>query len=223
MIGIEIVATRMRELRRPYLATGVLLPFVAPILASRGFSPESIGLLLALTSAAIVVAAPIRGQLGDLVLGRRRTLQWAVLVAALASLLLSGQLALLLVGTAIAIQYVLQTAFSALLDSIAMHTLGNERRRYGHLRLMQSLSYAIAAFIAGVIYDWAGYGAASIVFPAAAVALLILLQSVRDPPRTKLRARPVPPAKPARFEYGGAALRVAARSMGRSRQSCWQA
>ena len=155
----------MRELRAPFLATGaatgVLLPFVAPILAGRGFSPQSIGLLLAITSAAIVVAAPIWGQVGDVVLGRRRTLQWAVLIAAAASILLAGRLALPLVAAAVATQYLLQTAFSALLDSIAMHALGDERHRYGHLRLLQSLSYAIAAFAAGVIYDRAGYGAAA--------------------------------------------------------------
>ncbi len=199
MTAVEVVATRMRELRAPYLATGVatgvLLPFVAPILASRGFSPQGVGLLLAITSAAIVVAAPIWGQVGDVVLGRRRTLQWAVLIAAVASFLLGGRLALPLVGAALATQYLLQTAFSALLDSIAMHALGDERHRYGHLRLLQSLSYAIAAFIAGVIYDRAGYGAASLVFPVTAVALLILLQTVRDPRRTKLGARAVAPAK----------------------------
>src|SRR5271165_1692278 len=52
MTGVGVVATGMRQLRGPYLAAGaangVLLPFVVPILASRGFSPESIGLLLSL-------------------------------------------------------------------------------------------------------------------------------------------------------------------------------
>ena len=218
MTGDEVVAKGIRELRAPYLATGaatgVLLPFVAPILASRGFSAQSIGFLLAITSAAIVVAAPIWGQVGDVVLGRRRTLQWAVFIAAVASTLLGGRLALPLVGAAIATQYLLQTAFSALLDSIAMHALGNERHRYGHLRLLQSLSYAIAAFIAGVIYDWAGYGAVSLVFPVTAVALLILLQTVRDPPRTKLRAWAVASATLPGLEFSVAALRAAPRSMG---------
>ena len=190
----------MRELRAPYLATGaatgVLLPFVAPILAGRGFSPQSIGLLLAITSAAIVVAAPIWGQVGDVVLGRRRTLQWAVLIRAAAFILLAGRLALPLVAAAVAIQYLLQTAFSALLDSIAMHALGDERHRYGHLRPLQSLSYAIAAFAAGVIYDRAGYGAAAQVFPVTAVALVMLLQAVRDSPPTQLGARAVAPATP---------------------------
>jgi MFS family permease len=241
LTGVGVVATRARELRAPYLATGVatgvLLPFVAPILASRGFSPQSIGLLLAITSAVIVVAAPIWGQIGDVVLGRRRTLQWAVLLAAVASSLLGGRVALPLVGAAIATQYLLQTAFSSLLDSIAMHALGNERDRYGHLRLLQSLSYAVAAFVAGVVYDRAGYGAASIVFPVTAVALLVLLQTVREPPRTKLRARAAAAATPRGgtllggsnetveprhwvrlsvlgFESSGAALRAAPRSMG---------
>ena len=199
MTGDRIVATGMQELRGPFLATGVatgvLLPFVTPILASRGFSPEKIGVLLAVTSAAIIVTTPILGRLGDVVLGRRRTLQWAVLIAAGTSILIGGQLALPLVGAALAAQYLLQTAFSTLLDSIAMHALGKERHRYGRLRLLQSLSYAIAAFVAGVIYDRAGYGVASLVFPVTAAALLVLLQTVRDPPRTKFDAPTVLPAE----------------------------
>jgi MFS transporter, PPP family, 3-phenylpropionic acid transporter len=199
MTGDRIVAPGMRELRGPFLATGVatgvLLPFVTPILASRGFSPEKIGVLLAVTSAAIIVTTPILGRLGDVVLGRRRTLQWAVLIAAGTSILIGGQLPLPLVGAALAAQYLLQTAFSTLLDSIAMHALGKERHRYGRLRLLQSLSYAIAASVAGVIYDRAGYGVASLVFPVTAAALLVLLQTVRDPPRTKLDAPAVLPAE----------------------------
>ena len=237
MTGDGVVATGMRQLRGPYLAAGaangVLLPFVVPILASRGFSPESIGLLLAIASAAIVVTTPILGQVGDVVLGRRRTLQWAVLIAAVTSTLLGGRLALPLVGAAVATQYLLQTAFSTLLDSIAMHALGRERHRYGSLRLLLSLSYAIAAFIAGVIYDRAGYGVVSLVFPVTAVAFLILLQTVRDPPRTKLAARASPlggrrvggPSERVEprhwvtlsvpgFESNWAALRAAPRSMG---------
>jgi PPP family 3-phenylpropionic acid transporter len=180
----------VRELRAPYLATGiatgVLLPFVAPILASRGFSPEAIGLLLAITSLAIVVATPIWGQLGDVVLGRRRTLQWAVLLAAVAAIMLGLPLALPVLAAALAAWYLLQTAFSTLLDSIAMYALGTQRHGWGHLRLLESLSYAAAAVTAGLLYDLAGYGAACLVFPMTAVALALLLQAVPDPPRTEL-------------------------------------
>ena len=162
MTKLEVVATGMRMLRGPFLATGVaqgvFVPFMAPILADRGCSPQSIELVFAMASAAVVFAAPVWGQVSDVVLGLRRTMQWAVLVAAVVSLLLDQHVAPLLLGVAIAAQYLLQTAFVALLDSIAMHALGAERRRYGRLRLLLSLSYAIAAFIAGFISDRPGTG-----------------------------------------------------------------
>ena len=92
-----------------------------------------------------------------------------------------------------------------------MHSLGNERHRFGHLRLLQSFSYAVAAFIAGVIYDRAGYGAVALVFPLTAVVLLILLQCVRDPPQSKVHARAFAPAD---LELNRAALRAAFHSIG---------
>ena len=150
------------------------------------FRRRIFGLLLAIASLAIVAAGPIWGHVADVVLGRRRTLQWAILLAAVAALLLGQPLALPLVGAALAAWYMLQTAFSTLLDSIAMFALGIERHRYGHLRLLQSLSYAVAAFVVGILYDRTGYRAAGIVFPVTAVALVLLLQAVRDPPRTEL-------------------------------------
>ena len=205
-------------LRGPFLATGVaqgvFIPFMAPILAGRGYSPQNIGLVFAITSAAIVVAAPIWGHVGDVVLGPRRTLQCAVLIAIVASLFLGGNLALPLVGAAIAAQYLLQTAFATLLDSITMNALGAERCRYGRLRLLLSLSYAVAAFVAGVIYDRAGYGAISVVFPATAVALFLLLQAVPDPARPKLSAKAFASVARLGLASTGAALRAAPRSLG---------
>jgi PPP family 3-phenylpropionic acid transporter len=187
--GFGDSAARIRALRGPFLATGVaqgvFVPFMAPLLADRGYSPQEIGLVFAVASAAIVAAAPIWGHVGDVMFGPRRTMQGAVLLAAFAALLLGERMAPLLVGVAVAAQYLLQTAFVSLLDSIAMHTLGPERRRYGRLRLLLSLSYAIAAFAAGFLYDRAGYGEVFLVFPAAAIVLLLLLGAVPDPPRTE--------------------------------------
>ena len=120
MTKLEVVATRMRMLRGPFLATGVaqgvFVPFMAPILANRGYSPQSIGLVFAIASATVVVAAPVWGQVGDVMLGPRRTLQGAVLAAAVASVFLGERVAPSFVGIAIAAQYLLQTSFSALLE-----------------------------------------------------------------------------------------------------------
>jgi MFS family permease len=88
----------MRELRAPCLATGlktgVLLPFVAPILAGRGFTPDGMGHLLPITSLAIVAAGLISGHVGDVLLGRQRTLHSAALLSAIAALVLGEPLAL---------------------------------------------------------------------------------------------------------------------------------
>ncbi|HXZ15576.1 MAG TPA: MFS transporter, partial [Roseiarcus sp.] len=97
-IRVEVaIAKRMRVLRGPFLATGVaqgvLIPFMAPLLASRGDSPQTIGLVYAVASAAVVIAAPIWGQVGDVLLGPRPTMQCVVLMAAIAALLLGASVA----------------------------------------------------------------------------------------------------------------------------------
>ncbi|MGO9207701.1 MAG: MFS transporter [Candidatus Limnocylindrales bacterium] len=80
----------MGPLRGLYLIVGVLggvlLPFVPVILSQRGFSAPQIGLLMALTAVGYVVGMPAWGHLGDVVLGRRRALQVAVLGSAAAAL-----------------------------------------------------------------------------------------------------------------------------------------
>ena len=92
-------------------AQGVFVPFMAPTLANRGYSPQGIGLVFAIASAAVVFAAPVWGQVGDVILGPRRTLQGAVIAAALVSLFLGERVAPSFVGIAIAAQYLLQTSF----------------------------------------------------------------------------------------------------------------
>ena len=189
---------RIRELRSPYLllglTTGVLLPFSTPILADRGFSAAGIGLLLAVTSAAILLAMPAWGHLGDVVLGRRPTLQVAAVLSILAALGLGAPMALPLVGVAFVAWYVLQAAPPVLLDSIAMLELGSERESYGRLRLLLSFSYAVAAFVVGILYDRVGYGAAYFVFSAATLALILSLGRTRGRPREN-RAWPRPASR----------------------------
>ena len=190
----------MRQLRSTYLllglATGVLLPFSAPILADRGFSPAGIGLLLAVTSVAILLAMPAWGHLGDVIVGRRRTLQLAALVSIVAAVGFGAPLALPLVGAAFVAWYVLQAAPPVLLDSIAMRELGSERESYGRLRLLLSFSYAVAAFVVGILYDRTGYGAAYLAFGVATLAVVLSLGRAGDRPsgrRVGPRAADGPP------------------------------
>jgi PPP family 3-phenylpropionic acid transporter len=174
----------MSRLVGSYLITGVagavLLPFITPVLSSRGFSPEDIGLLLAVASVAIVVIVPTWGYFGDSLAGHRRALQGLVLLSSLAALWLGTPLTLPLVGAALVCWYSLQAGIPALLDAIAMDTLGERRDTYGRLRLLQSLSFAVVVFALGVLYNQTGYGASYLVYALTAAAVVASVQALPD-------------------------------------------
>jgi MFS transporter, PPP family, 3-phenylpropionic acid transporter len=183
----------MSRLVGSYLVAGVagsvLLPFITPALSSRGFSPEDIGLLLAVASVAVVVIVPSWGYFGDSFAGHRRALQGLVLLSALAALGLEAPLALPLAGAAVVCWYSLQAGIPALLDAIAMDALGERRDTYGRLRLLQSLSFAVVVFAIGVLYNRTGYGASYLVYACTAGAVVALVEGLPD--RSRLAASPV--------------------------------
>ena len=165
---------------------GVLLPFVPVILSQRGFSAPQIGLLMALTAVGYVVGMPAWGHLGDVVLGRRRALQVAVLGSAAAALAFGAPLALPLVAVAIVTYYVVQSGAGMLTDAIAMHVLVAHPDRYGRFRLLESASFAVAALAAGVAYDVVGYGLAYPLAAFSAILVAIMCVWVIDAPRARL-------------------------------------
>ena len=167
------------------MATGVLLPFIAPMLAGRGLSADGIGLLMALISLAVVLSMPLWGHLGDVVLGRRRALQAAVALAAGAALLFGAPIAVPVVAGALIVWYVTQSAFTALLDSITLNKLAASRASYGRFRLLQSFSYATASLAVGLVYARYGYGWAYPLFVLAGVALVASLVPLDKPRRPR--------------------------------------
>ena len=76
----------MARIRLLFVLNGIAVaafgPFAAVILSSRGFGTEQIGLLVAMTSVAAVLSITVWGHVGDVVLGRARTLRIAILGAA---------------------------------------------------------------------------------------------------------------------------------------------
>jgi MFS transporter, PPP family, 3-phenylpropionic acid transporter len=174
----------MPRLVGSYFVTGiagaVLLPFITPALSSRGFSPEDIGLLLALASVAVVVFVPTWGYIGDSIAGHRRALQGVVLLSCLAALGLGMPLALPLVGAALVCWYSLQAGIPPLLDAIAMDALGERRDTYGRLRLLQSLSFAVVVFGVGVVYNQTGYQASYLVYVLTAAAVVASVEALPD-------------------------------------------
>ena len=178
-------------------ATGVVLPFISPMLASRGFSVEEIGLLMAIASLGIVILAPAWGHLGDVVLGRSGALRLTALLATVAVALVAGPTPLLIVGTGLVTWYILQATFPSLLDSIVLRALADRRFDYGSFRLLQSVSFAAVALAAGVLYDRLGYAMSGVLFAIAAAALVLTLRGIHDRPRGRATGRASEPGESA--------------------------
>ena len=180
----------MHPLRGLYLIVGVLvgvlMPFVPVILEQRGFSAPAIGAVTALTAVGYVVALPVWGHLGDVVLGRRRALQAAALGSGAVALLFGAPLALPLVACAVVAYYVVESGAGMLTDALAVHALAATPDRYGRFRLIESGSFAVATLAAGFAYDVVGYGLSYLLALASGVLVALVAVAVPDAPRARL-------------------------------------
>ena len=200
----------MHPLRGLYLIVGVLIgvlmPFVPVILEQRGFAAPAIGAVTALTAVGYVVALPVWGHLGDVVLGRRRALQAAALGSGAVALLFGAPLALPLVACAVVAYYVVQSGAGMLADALAVHALAANPDQYGRFRLIESGSFAVATLAAGFAYDVVGYGLSYLLAAASGVLVALVVVAVPDAPRARLadyRRHPdVPPHEPGVLERG---------------------
>ncbi len=167
------------------IGMGILVPFQTVMLSDKGFDDGTIGLILALSSAAGVVAAPMWGHLGDSVLGRSRVLMLAALGSALA-LALFGWSVLPLVT---ALSWVAFAGLSNTLmptsDAVAVNAVRLAGRGdFGRLRLLLSLGFGVAAIASGFAYDVTGYGPAPLVAAATFLLLLVASRHIPDAGRT---------------------------------------
>ncbi len=163
-------------------------PFLSAILDSRGFTPAEIGAAIALTSLAYAVAAPLWGHLGDVVLGRSRALRIASLGAAVVflALLLPG-LGLIPTIAILVAFFLFEAALGPLSDALAVNALP-DRRQYPRVRILTSLSFAIAVIALGFVYDRTGFGPVPIVFAIAMAGVAVAAGRVPDAARLRLPA-----------------------------------
>lgn len=148
------------------------IPFFVLLLRERGFHADEIGLILAVSSFAGVVATPFWSHVADTRMGTVRTLQLtSVATAAIA-------LGLLLTGTSlwatvavVAVLGVASAPGTALGDVIALGHLGPERTtEYGEIRLWGSLGWAVAVLAFGAWFERSGLGP---VLPVYAIGTLV--------------------------------------------------
>ena len=132
-----------------FAVVGIQLPFWPVWLAANGLGSTEIGLLLALSIAAKVVANPLFAHLADR-RGERRRPMVILAVAALASFALFGWVegfwAILLVSV---IFFSVWPSIMPLGESLTMITVHREGLDYGRIRLWGSLSFIALAVLAG--------------------------------------------------------------------------
>lgn len=170
-------------------ALGVYLPFVAVALTERGLSVVEVGLVMSLGAVGFLVAVPAWGHVADVILGRPRTLALVALGAAVLLVSILAGVPPFVTG----ILYVAATLFTAawqpLTDAIVVNVL-RDGPSYVRVRLFVSLSYAVAAAGAGVVYAQTGFSAALGLVAAAAVVIAVVALGLPDAPRAHLDRRP---------------------------------
>jgi len=180
-------------------ALGAFYPFVAVILAERGFSPAEIGLTTAVASVAFSLAVPVWGHLADVVLGRVGALRLAAAGCAVALLGFGLPWPALVLGLLYVGFMVFESTIGPLADALAVNALADPARHYGRIRLLSSVAFAAVSVSAGVLYDATGYWPASLLCAGLALAIVPASLGLPDRPRYEFRAT--------RPEAAGSALR----------------
>ena len=198
--------------------TATIAPFAPVILRDRGLDTAMIGILLAFASLVGTLITPAWGHAGDIVMGRARAFQVGIVLAGAAAAGLLLPLPIGLITLLVASFTIFISLFLALGDALAVDVIGAIGSRYGALRALASLSFAIGVVGAGVLYDRSGYAAAPIVALAASVVLFVLAAVVpdttRDPAVRRVAAAHGGPAAAGRFGSVSRVLAIEPRLIG---------
>jgi PPP family 3-phenylpropionic acid transporter len=163
---------------------GVFYPFGAVILASYGFSPGEIGLITSAGAVGFTIAVPAWGHLADVRFGRARTLRMCAIGAALVIGILLLPVPTALVVLAFVVFPIFQSTWQPLADALTVNAV--RPRDYARVRTLTSVGFAVAAIVAGVVYDQTSYRTAFLLFAGGALVLAVAATFVRDTARADL-------------------------------------
>jgi MFS family permease len=174
------------SLRTLFLIAGAggsaFIPFFALLLRDRGLTPQSIGLVFAVTAAVGASTAPLWSHLADTRLGAARVLVVSSAATALFALALavsgSAFWAILLVAV---LMSMCSSPGAPLSDALAVAYLGEERiSEYGRIRLWASLGWGVAVVGFGALYQVVGLAPVLPLYAAGTIAFG--LWTLRLPP-----------------------------------------
>ncbi len=172
-----------------YLTVGVAVAAFFPFLAlylrdHHGLDESQIGVVLALTAAARMVANPFWGHLSDTRIGRLTALQIGLAGSAAAAFMLNAAAAVPAITLLMIAQAFFMDAQEPNIDAIALEHLGEDRMSdYGRIRGWSSLTYASGCLLFGAVLQRYGIRWA---MPLYAISTLLVLAwsttVVRDRP-----------------------------------------
>lgn len=160
-------------------------PFFALYLEGfHGLSESQIGLVIAASAAARLVANPIWGHLGDAVTGRLIVLRIGLFGSAIAALALNMVDTLGAVALVAGVHAAFMVAHGPSVDAIALVHLGDERMsEYGRIRGWESATYALGCLVFGATLQAFGVGHAMPIYAITALAIVAWTWTIsRDRP-----------------------------------------
>jgi MFS transporter, PPP family, 3-phenylpropionic acid transporter len=167
------------------IALGVYNPFVAVTLSAKGFDVAAIGVVAAIAAIGFVVGTPIWGQLADTRLGRPRALAIASATGGLVLASIWLPVPLPLVAVLFLAGSLFVTAWLSLVDAILVNAV-KDSRRYAHLRMISSFTYALAALVGGIIYSSTGFEWSLLLVGAGGLGLAVVARRLPDVGRARV-------------------------------------
>lgn len=167
-----------------FAAMGAQIPFWPLWLTAKGFSPTQIGLALAATYFARIVATPLTGILSDHLAQRRLPMIWLAGGAAITWGLFAWAPNF---ASVIAITLIAQGLWTGLMplgETLALATAVRWAINYGRMRLWGSLTFIIASVVMGWALEFSGPGLLVWVIVANMAATALTCWSLADIPPT---------------------------------------
>lgn len=161
-----------------YGAGAALFPFLVLFYRDLGLSGREIGLLTALPPLVSLFSASLWGGLADVTQRHRQLLVVALTGAIGFALLLSGVTTFLYLLPTIAAFAFFMAPVIPLVDHSVLESLGDQRSRYGRIRLWGALGWGIVAYFAGQIVEqfglsWSFYGYAILMVACLGIAMYL--------------------------------------------------
>ena len=147
-----------------FTAVGVSWGYLPVYYRELGLGLATIGLLTAVSAGIQLLAAPAWGLLADRHPRSRFGLPVAALVAAVGASLLAASTDAPALSISVAVMAFGLAGIGPVLDARTLELLGDRASRYGELRAVGSLAFAVATLAAGVLLDRAGTRALFVVY-----------------------------------------------------------